>query len=129
MCNFASFYINESGNYKVADLVHHEKVVIPNSERGIVWFEAEWTGELPSALTVRDFDRPARRERATRRFLQRYKTRDEFLADVTCVTTDADGTVRHYDHGMIHREDGPAVEYADGSKDWYWAGQIMTEPA
>ena len=25
-------------------------------------------------------------------------------------------------NGKLHREDGPAVEYADGSKDWYING-------
>ena len=29
--------------------------------------------------------------------------------------------------GQLHREDGPAVEYADGSKEWWVNGQRMTE--
>ena len=29
--------------------------------------------------------------------------------------------------GKLHREDGPAVEYADGGKEWYVNGQIHRE--
>jgi hypothetical protein len=34
----------------------------------------------------------------------------------------ADGDKAWYLNGEIHREDGPAVEYADGSKFWYLNG-------
>jgi hypothetical protein len=27
------------------------------------------------------------------------------------------------ENGELHREDGPAIEYADGGKDWYWYGK------
>ena len=30
-------------------------------------------------------------------------------------------------NGALHREDGPAVEYADGDKFWYLNGKSMTE--
>jgi len=29
--------------------------------------------------------------------------------------------------GQLHREDGPAIEWADGVKEWYWAGQRHRE--
>ena len=28
---------------------------------------------------------------------------------------------------MLHREDGPAYEYADGTKEWYINGDLLTE--
>ena len=31
----------------------------------------------------------------------------------------ADGRKEWYLHGNLHREDGPAIEYADGSKFWF----------
>ena len=31
---------------------------------------------------------------------------------------DSYGTKRWYQNGQLHREDGPAVEYADGTKSW-----------
>jgi hypothetical protein len=31
----------------------------------------------------------------------------------------ADGSKWWFDHGVIHREDGPAVEFADGTKRWW----------
>ena len=35
-----------------------------------------------------------------------------------------DGSKFWYRHGQLHREDGPAVEHADGSKYWYRHGQL-----
>ena len=29
--------------------------------------------------------------------------------------------------GTLHREDGPAIEYADGYKEWYLNGDKVTE--
>ena len=29
---------------------------------------------------------------------------------------------RWYKHGKLHREDGPAMEYADGNKEWWENG-------
>lgn len=34
----------------------------------------------------------------------------------TVVKTDSDGTKKYYLNGRLHREDGPAMEYADGSR-------------
>jgi phage terminase Nu1 subunit (DNA packaging protein) len=36
------------------------------------------------------------------------------------VTIDKSGTKRWYIDGKLHREDGPAIEYADGDKYWYF---------
>ena len=30
-------------------------------------------------------------------------------------------------NGELHREDGPAIEFADGDKSWYINGQRLTE--
>ena len=35
------------------------------------------------------------------------------------VTVEYDGTKRWYLNNKVHREDGPAVEYADGTKYWF----------
>ena len=39
----------------------------------------------------------------------------------------ADGTKEWYLHGELHRQDGPAIEYADGTKYWYLHGKQYTE--
>ena len=39
----------------------------------------------------------------------------------------ADGTKVWYLNGKQHREDGPAVEWADGYKAWYLNGKRYTE--
>ena len=45
------------------------------------------------------------------------------------VTVNEYGNVRWYKPGTdeLHREDGPAVEWADGSKFWYINGEQLTE--
>jgi hypothetical protein len=36
----------------------------------------------------------------------------------------ADGTKLWYQYGKLNRIDGPAIEYADGSKLWYRNGKL-----
>jgi len=43
------------------------------------------------------------------------------------VKVDNEGTKRWYLNGKLHREDGPAVEYANGGKFWYLNGKLVTE--
>jgi len=37
------------------------------------------------------------------------------------------GTKFWYLNGKLHREDGPAVEWANGTKSWYLNGEELTE--
>jgi hypothetical protein len=39
----------------------------------------------------------------------------------------ADGMKEWWVNGQLHREDGPAIEYADGTKKWYLDGEELTE--
>jgi hypothetical protein len=39
----------------------------------------------------------------------------------------ANGLKIWYWHGELHREDGPAIQYADGTKFWYWRGKAHRE--
>ena len=39
-------------------------------------------------------------------------------------TIDDDGTKRWYLNGVLHRTDGPAVEYTNGSKKWCKNGKL-----
>jgi len=43
------------------------------------------------------------------------------------VTVDEYKNKHWYLNGSPHREDGPAVEYADGAKRWYLNGEQLTE--
>jgi len=43
------------------------------------------------------------------------------------VTVDSDKTIRWYLKNKLHREDGPAIEYANGDKYWYLNSQYLTE--
>jgi len=47
------------------------------------------------------------------------------MSDKPKKTVDTEGTVRWYLNGKIHREDGPAIEYAGGSRYWYLNGKII----
>jgi len=38
-----------------------------------------------------------------------------------------DGTELWYQHGKLHREDGPAVEHANGLHEWYRDGKLHRE--
>lgn len=38
-----------------------------------------------------------------------------------------DGIKKHYKAGQLHREDGPAIQWANGDKSWYRNGQLHRE--
>jgi hypothetical protein len=39
----------------------------------------------------------------------------------------ADGTRSWYLNNQRHREDGPAMEWSDGTRSWYWNGLLHRE--
>ena len=39
----------------------------------------------------------------------------------------SDGATKWYKNGKLHREEGPAIEWADGPKEWYKNGQRHRE--
>ena len=42
--------------------------------------------------------------------------------------TDSEGNKKYYNkNGKYHREDGPAIEYANGNKEWYKNGKCHRE--
>ena len=43
------------------------------------------------------------------------------------IETDRFGTKHYYINNVLHREDGPAVEYSNGSKCWYKNGKLHRE--
>jgi hypothetical protein len=43
------------------------------------------------------------------------------------IEIDTFGTTRYYWNGQYHREDGPAVEYVDGHKEWFLHDQLHRE--
>ncbi len=45
----------------------------------------------------------------------------------TGMKTDKDGTKKWFKNGDLHREDGPAIEWADGTKIWYVDGKLHRE--
>ena len=43
------------------------------------------------------------------------------------VKVHSNGIKYWYQNGQLHRVDGPAIEYSDGSKKWYIEGNELTE--
>ena len=43
------------------------------------------------------------------------------------ITVDDNGNKRWYSNGKLHREDGPAIEWANGYKSWYINGKRHRE--
>ena len=41
------------------------------------------------------------------------------------VKTDEDGQMTWYLNGKLHREDGPAIEFASGTKEWWLNGKFI----
>tara|TARA_B110000503_G_C6875204_1_gene300348 strand:+ start:85 stop:342 length:258 start_codon:yes stop_codon:yes gene_type:complete len=37
------------------------------------------------------------------------------------------GSTYHYLNGLLHREDGPAIEFSNGDKSWYLNGERHRE--
>jgi hypothetical protein len=58
------------------------------------------------------------------------EVREAWVSDATMrngIIVDECGNKRHYINGKFHREDGPAVEYDDGSKAWVINGKLHRE--
>ena len=51
-----------------------------------------------------------------------YNSDNQFHRDDGPAIEYADGSKHWYQNGQLHRTDGPAVEYADGTKFWYQNG-------
>ncbi len=45
----------------------------------------------------------------------------------TEIVIDEHGTEYYYINGKLHREDGPAIIYANGGKQWYTNGKLHRE--
>ena len=43
------------------------------------------------------------------------------------IKTDEYDTIKHYKDGKLHRVDGPAVEFNNGDKFWFFDGKIHNE--
>ena len=60
----------------------------------------------------------------TRRY---YNNAGELHRDEGPAVEWADGTKLWYQNGQLHRTDGPAIEWWDGDKRWYINGKRLTE--
>ena len=47
--------------------------------------------------------------------------------DFTGCLIDEDSDIAWYKNGEWHREDGPAIEWIDGCKEWWLNGERLTE--
>ena len=56
-----------------------------------------------------------------------YNEKDQFHRLDGPAIERADGRKEWWVDGKLHRLDGPAIEYANGYKSWYVNGEIMSE--
>ena len=56
-----------------------------------------------------------------------YNEQNELHREDGPAVEEADGTKYWYVNGKCHRLDGPAVEWADGSKEWWVNGKLHRE--
>jgi len=35
-----------------------------------------------------------------------------------------DNNIKYYEDGLLHKEDGPAIEFGNGDKEWYFKGKL-----
>ena len=56
-----------------------------------------------------------------------YNTADQLHRDDGPAVEYTDGSKYWYQNGLRHRTDGPAIECADGTKRWYINGVRLTE--
>ena len=82
--------------------------------------EVEWTREQEDYLVVRHED-PAIARMVKGMILERFKTRQGLIDSIT-VAKDVNCT-QYLKSGVLHRVDGPALEYEDGSKEYWLNGE------
>lgn len=56
-----------------------------------------------------------------------YKVGGKFHREHGPAIEHANGNKEWYKHGKLHREDGPAIEWHNGSKEWYINGKLHRE--
>ena len=57
------------------------------------------------------------------KFIDMYYDFEEIDTPFTGVVKDKENTIVYYLNGQYHREDGPAIEFAGGSKEWWLNGK------
>jgi len=126
MCHFVSFVIHRT-DFEIfaGELNSHAGIEEGWGLKSDSYREAEWTqddsGESLRVRVTKEEDESSFRAA----MLARFPKRSDLLEWITLGKTDK--ATCHYNYGKLHREDGPAVEYADGSKEWWWAGELHRE--
>ena len=119
MCHFFSFVITKDGRFLTGNGYSHSGIEKGWNLKPDFYREAEWANEDPHCLEVRGINN-ADSNWYKAAVLSKFRTRSELLASITeGRTIDA---VYKLKNGKQHREDGPAVEWADGSKEWWVDG-------
>ena len=120
MCHYVSFLVDKAGALYFGNLSRHEGIEAGHGLKPGEYREAEWVDDDPKHLTVRVED--GEDENYYRAMiLAEYPDRQSMLAKEIVGKTDY--AVLYYKNGKRHRDDGPAVERADGAKEWYKNGE------
>jgi hypothetical protein len=120
MCHFFSFVITEDERFLTGNSKSHSGIELGWNLEPCSYREAEWTGENPDYLKVRGINESDSNWYKAA-VLSKFKTRSELLATITEGRNNL-ATLKFL-NGKLHCEDGPAVEWIDGSKEWYVDGK------
>jgi len=122
MCHFVSFLVHrKTGELYFGNLYCHTGIEAGWNLKPDECREAVWTQDSPEYLAIRgDKDNWCKSA-----ILSKFSTRKELLKTIAFGKIDNDKY--WYKNGILHREDGPAVEWASGSKFWYKNGKQHRE--
>ena len=121
MCEFFSAVICKDGRILCSDGKSHEGIEVGWNLKPGEYREFEWTSENPNTLYAR-MEENEEKGFWLSLILSQFKTRSELLAQIT--EGRGDGVIYHLQNGLRHRDDGPAIEWTNGDKQWYRNGQL-----
>lgn len=120
MCEFASFMVTADGQVYASNLLGHDGIeagwdLQPGQYREAEWTEDDYGDSLVVRCGVREHE-----STWVDKVLARYPSRSALFSSLILGKTDL--AVYHLKDGLVHRDGGPAIEYADGTKYWYQHG-------
>jgi hypothetical protein len=113
---FFSFVITEDERFLTGDGQFHYGIEVGWDLKPNTYREAEWVDEGPEFLEVCGINQEDE-DLFKSIVLNKFNARSELLATITEGRTDE--IIYKFKNGKFHCENGPAVEWIDGSKEWW----------
>lgn len=122
MCEFASFMVTADGQVYAGNLQSHNGIEIgwdlqPGGYREAEWIRDDHGASLHIRCGILEHEGQWKNK-----VLARYPNRSALLHSLTLGK--GDQVIFHLQNGQLHRDDGPAVEWADGGQEWWQHGEM-----